>query len=139
LIADYRTIIEILKINKIEQSKATVPVHDGKNIHELVADIRGQLETLNSQDEPNRQQAVKDISLKIGALWQTKQMNPPYYFSLEFQFGTYMPFISPFLVSILQIAFALGKQYFKERSAKKEVKAGNIGQRRKKLQKTKEE
>ena len=43
---------------------------------------------------------MKEIRTKIGVLWQTKQMNSPYYFSWEFQMGTYLPFLSPFLMAI---------------------------------------
>lgn len=86
LLGDFCTIIDVLKINKIEQSKASAPVHSGKNIHELVVDIRDQFAELAGYKQSDERFAriMQDVTLKIGSLWQTKQMNPPYYFSFEF-------------------------------------------------------
>jgi hypothetical protein len=52
---------------------------------------------------------TKDTLLKIGVLYETKKMNPPYYFSWEFMAGTYLPFMSPFLIAIGQILMRVFK------------------------------
>ena len=49
---------------------------------------------------------VTRTKARIGALWTTKHMNAPYYFSLEFQVGTYLPFLSPVLIALIQTGIA---------------------------------
>ena len=59
---------------------------------------------------------------KIGVLYETKKMNPPWFFSFEFRVGTYMPILSPFFLSLLQMVFALAKKEYKKRREDKEQK-----------------
>lgn len=47
---------------------------------------------------------------KLGVLYETKEMNPPYFFSWEFTVGTYLPFLAPFIMSVLQTAFKAWKE-----------------------------
>ena len=53
--------------------------------------------------------------MKIGSIYETKEMNPPFYFSWEYAAGTYFPFLSPFAIAFLQIIFKVAKDYIKER------------------------
>jgi len=59
---------------------------------------------------------------KIGVLYETKKMNPPWFFSFEFRVGTYMPILSPFFLSLLQMLFAMAKSKYKEWKEDKDQK-----------------
>ena len=89
-------------MNYLESTKVLI---DNKTLHELVSEIYHKLLKPDTSDD------WEDISRKINILYETKEMNPPYYFSLEFTFGTYMPFLAPLIMSVLQTSF----RYFKEK------------------------
>ena len=52
---------------------------------------------------------TRETLLKIAIVYQTKKMNPPYYFSWEFMAGTYLPFMSPFIIAMGQILIRIVK------------------------------
>ena len=82
------TIINLLKQNTLE---STTEIYQGKNIHELVREIEESVST---------QGVTRETLLKIAVVYETKKMNPPYYFSWEFMAGTYLPFMSPFIIAV---------------------------------------
>ena len=84
----FLTIINLLKKNSLE---STTEIYQGKNIHELVREIEESL-AVNG--------VTRETLLKIAIVYQTKKMNPPYYFSWEFMAGTYLPFMSPFVIAM---------------------------------------
>jgi len=71
------------------------------NIHQLVEQLRDEIVSEGVSSETLR---------KIGVLHQTKKMNPPFYFSWEFMVGTYIPFLSPFIMPLIQMAVKEGKK-----------------------------
>ena len=88
--------LAILQKNYLESS--TEIVYDGKTIWELVNSVHDDL------------LAGRSVEGKLGALWSTKAMNSPYHFSIEFQLGTYLPFLSPLLIGLGQIIIARVKE-----------------------------
>lgn len=105
----FAQIIDLLKINYLETTK---PLHKGKNIHELVTDLSAELSAPSiTRSSPSFLPFAS--KLKLGTLFETKEMNPPYYFSWEFTIGTYMPFLAPFIISLLQIIVKLGVGKFR--------------------------
>ena len=99
----FAQIIDLLKINYLE---TTQPLHEGKNVHELVTDLEAELAgSAITRSSPSF--LPFSTKLKLGTLFETKHMNPPYYFSWEFTIGTYMPFLAPFIISLLQIGVKL--------------------------------
>lgn len=54
-------------------------------------------------------------------------MNPPYYFSLEFQMGTYMPFMAPFLMGIVQSILPILKQRYNQWKKKNDKESAQKG------------
>jgi hypothetical protein len=94
-----RHFLEIIQILKINYLTSTKPLYQGKNIHELVDDL---LETFKAKGGERQLEFVDDGTLtKLGVLYETKEMNPPYFFSWEFIAGTYMPFMAPLIISLL--------------------------------------
>jgi hypothetical protein len=89
--------------------ESTTEIFEGKNIHELVREIG---ESLSNQG------VTRETLLKIATVYQTKKMNPPYYFSWEFMAGTYLPFMSPFIIAMGQILMRI----VKDRKNAKETK-----------------
>lgn len=94
---DFRTIINLLQINYLESSE---PLYKGKNLHELAREVRDEL-TKHTFLSP----ILKETKVKMGVLYETKEMNPPYFFSFEFTLGTYGPFIAPFFITLCQICY----------------------------------
>jgi hypothetical protein len=41
------------------------------------------------------------LKIKMGILYETREMNPPFFFSWEFTAGTYAPILFPFFFSLL--------------------------------------
>ena len=97
-------IMQILKINYLETTK---PIFEGKNLHELVSDVAQKL------GDPNFK---GDLTHPIDILYDTKEMNPPWFFSLEFTIGTYMPLLAPFIMGLIQTIFKFWKEKRKEKS-----------------------
>ena len=96
--------ISILKTNYLETS---VQLHEGKNLHEMVNDLKDEL----IAEADDGKFVPESLKVKMGILYETKEMNPPYYFSWEFTGGTYAPILFPFVVTLLQIAFKEFKRY----------------------------
>jgi len=91
---DFKTLISLLKTNYLETS---IQLHEGKNLHEMVKDLKNELTS-----EIKEEQFVPAwLKLKMGILFETKEMNPPYFFSWEFTAGTYAPILFPFIVTLL--------------------------------------
>jgi len=44
---------------------------------------------------------AESLKVKMGILFETKEMNPPFFFSWEFTAGTYAPIFFPFVVTLL--------------------------------------
>ena len=107
----FKTIVELLKINPLESN---THIYQGKNIHQLVLEIDQELSQY--QQGSFVEQETKQ---KIGLLYVTKKMNPPFYFSWEFMAGTYLPFMSPFVISLMQVLQRYMKKKYKERNPKK--------------------
>jgi len=106
-----------LKTNYLETS---IQLHEGKNLHEMVKDIKNELTS-----EIKEEQFVPEwLKLKMGILFETKEMNPPYFFSWEFTAGTYAPILFPFVVTLLQMAF----KEFKRHKAGKEEDGAKVKQ-----------
>ena len=99
-----------MKINKLERSD---PIYQGKNVHELVNEINEELSQLGEKNG-SMDFAGEKTKLKMGHLYQTKEINPPYFFSWEFMAGTYFPFLSPYIIALIQIAVGNLKQKFTE-------------------------
>lgn len=93
----FLTIVQLLKENDLE---STIEIYQGKNVHELVRDIEASLAT---------EGVTQATLLKIATLYESKKMNPPYYFSWEFMAGTYLPFMSPFVIAMGQILMRVVK------------------------------
>ena len=78
-----------MRINYLETNEI---LFDGMDLHQLVEDAKTRL-------------LADDFSgktlEKLEVLYETKEMNPPYHFSLEFLIGTYLPFMAPFVMSML--------------------------------------
>ena len=89
---DFQSIVNLLKINYLE---STNPLYKGRNLHELIHDLRKDLTSSNSSKKVDQ-----EIKVKIGILFETKEMNPPYYFSWEFTAGTYLPILAPFFITL---------------------------------------
>ena len=109
-----------MKINKLERSD---PIYQGKNIHELVREINEELSQL-ADKSGSIDYADEKTKLKMGHLYQTKEINPPFFFSWEFMGGTYFPFLSPFMIAVTQIAFVNLKQKYKEWKESKNAASG---------------
>ena len=109
----FKTIIELLKINPLESN---TDIYQGKNIHELVQEIDKEL----SAYKPGTF-VGQETKQKIGLLYVTKKMNPPYYFSWEFMAGTYLPFMSPFVIALMQVIQRIVKKKYNERNPKKKT------------------
>lgn len=90
---DFKTIIKLLQINYLESS---APLYKGRNLHELARDVRDELTEYKIATPVS-----KETKVKMGVLYETKEMNPPYFFSFEFTLGTYGPFIAPFFFTML--------------------------------------
>ena len=40
---------------------------------------------------------LKELKDKIGVLYYTKKINPPYFFSFQFSIGVYLPILAPLI------------------------------------------
>ena len=110
----FRTIVNLLKINYLDKSN---PLFEGKNLHEIVKDLENEL-TLHSE---KLRYVDKSTKVKIGLLFETKEMNSPFYFSWEFTFGTYLPIFAPFSITLVQVLFKLFKRN-RSKKAKSDAK-----------------
>jgi len=99
---NFKQIIDLLKINKLESDEL---VYKNLNTHSLVAVLHDELLGVGPEDTVGR-----ETLFKLGLLYETKKMNPPYFFSWEFMAGTYAPFLMPFLIALVQISFRLFKE-----------------------------
>lgn len=101
-------------------------IYQDKDIHQLASEIEEGIyqHSVKSDINENRKQLFKKDGVmnfidqvskeKIGVLYETKKMNPPWFFSFEFRVGTYMPILSPFFLSLLQMLFAMAKNEYKK-------------------------
>ena len=112
----FYSIVNLLKVNNLERSD---PIYNGKNVHELVREIETKLNALPPKSGI-KDFVPEDIKLPLAHLFVSKELVPPFFFSWEFMGGTYFPFLSPFIISLLQIGYGiLKKKFTKYREAKK--------------------
>eukprot|EP00347_Sterkiella_histriomuscorum_P013739 403363551 len=100
---DLIAIIEILKLNELEKNKL---IYQGKSVFELVSQIynkivaqfendKSQQLFSNRQSDHNLKPLDEETKNIIGILYYTKEINSPYFFSLSFSIGVYLPLLSP--------------------------------------------
>lgn len=99
-LTNFKQIVELLKINKLEKDEVILTKKgEGLNIHGLTRHLYHEL-TSDLHSTVSRE-TLHDL----GMLYETKKMNPPYFFSLEFMAGTYAPFLLPFVIGLGQLLF----------------------------------
>ena len=101
-----------MKLNYLESTK---PLYKGKNIHELVSELKQELSNTRQKGFVS-----EDTKTKLNVLYETKEMNPPYFFSWEFTMGTYLPLLAPFMSAVLTSAWKLFKESKASEKEKKE-------------------
>jgi len=94
---DLKTILGILKTNELSKLSE---IHEGKTVKELVSELYS--DVLVGKIDAK----VKE---KIGILYQTKEINPPYFFSDQFKLGIYMPIVMPLVLPFLVQVFGYVK------------------------------
>lgn len=93
-------IITILRQNYLMNRGA---IFNGQTVDELVNECYSYLASKTSEYIKDRTQMPSDaLKEKIGALFYTKKINPPSFFSWSFVIGVYLPLLAPFLFPPIQ-------------------------------------
>ena len=86
-IKDFLAVLDVLKRNQLEKNKK---IYQGKSVFELVSQLYEALAVWS--DAERNSVETKEV---IAVLYQTKDINPPYFFSFSFSVGVYLPLLSP--------------------------------------------
>lgn len=70
-------------------------IFNGQTVYDLVNECYTTLTKRFSEDRSSMPSI--DLKEKIGALFYTKKINPPSFFSWEFVFGVYLPLLAAFI------------------------------------------
>ncbi|CDW83442.1 UNKNOWN [Stylonychia lemnae] len=115
-IKDFISIIEVLKLNELEKNKL---IFNNQSVFELVNEI---YKSLSKEQGDNLTMNDEYIKNALGVLYQTKEINPPYYFSLSFSIGVYLPLLSPLIFPPLLTLFQYIKAKYIGKNVQKKIK-----------------
>ena len=90
-------------------------IYQDKSVFELVSEVYEGIVEVGKNESGNKP-VSKELKEKIGVLYYTKELNSPYFFSIQFSIGVYLPFLSPVVFPLLITFFSYLKEKRKNRN-----------------------
>ncbi len=91
-----------MNLNRLEKNEA---ISEGKTTYEMVSQYYNQLVAGKQVSRRDKEQ--------MAILYYTKEINPPYFFSLSFTVGVYLPLFAPLVFPPTFVLFGMLKLIIK--------------------------